>query len=219
MLIRCFPTYITDWREQFNQGIVPDPERAYRPSGIRADRHSSRTPPVPLTCRWWGGPPASRWSIPSFPVEQYNAKLHYAQNPSGGNLERRAFKTEQLCHTKKKVVKQCARWEAGGNREAERQEGRDTETRRGLKSWKQGCRNISQICDLWPCCCFLLLFYPHRFQFYWARDESNVCPFLHQPTNPPVIVVFLHDSKIHLQWLKRYAADVDCISWKMSLCL
>lgn len=96
-------------------------------------------------------------------------------------------------------------WEAGRIRPEGRQ--RNTETRRWLKSWKQSW-NITRICDLWPCCCFLLLFYPHRFQFHWTRDESDVCPFLHQSTNPPVIVVFLHDSKTHLQWRKRLLLNV-----------
>lgn len=128
MWIGCFPTYILDWKEPFNQGIVYDPERAYSPCGSRADRHSSRTPPISLTCRWWGGPPASGWSIPSFPVEQYNAKLHYDQNPSGGNLERRTFKTveqKQNYVTKKKKSFQCEKLvelDQKEDRETQRQE-------------------------------------------------------------------------------------------------
>lgn len=66
-----------------------------------------------------------------------------------------------------------------------------------------------RVCDLWPCCCLLFLFYPHGLQLDWTRDEGDVCSLLHEPADPPVIVVFLRESQkllfsAQLSWSNYY---------------
>lgn len=103
-----------------------------------------------LTCRWWGGPPASGWSVSSFPVKQHNAKLHYAWIPSGYNLKRRTHKTEQHV-LEKKVFKDCARQEVGRMRPAQRNR------KRGIQ--REGKTESCVTSDLAAafCSCFILM--------------------------------------------------------------
>lgn len=120
---------------------------------VPADGQSSRTPSVPLTCRWRGGPPASRWRVPSFPVEQHNVELHYAWISKGGDLGRRTSKTEWQDTGKnciwedEKRFSRCASEEAGG---MVAEKVKNTETTRGVTT------NTSDLAAAF-CSCFILM--------------------------------------------------------------
>lgn len=101
----------------------------------------------------------------------------------------------KLCQQQESFQRQ----EAGGFRATEIQ----TEAEERWQTWKH--QDLYETYYLWPCCCFLLLFYPDGLQLDGARDESDVCSFLHQPTNPPIIVVLLHDRE------SRVGCMIDCI--------
>lgn len=158
-------------------------------------RRRSVTQQQSLTCTRWCGSPARRW-VRRFPVGQQHGADE--QDEDSRTIQVPYLSLNHLLESspcfllilKESFTSPLLKFWGGRESIVE-----DDTRNRGKTTEKETLDVAGRDDEPWPLGLFLFLFDPHGLQFHRAGNEGYVCPFLHQPTNPPVIAVFLQRDK------------------------